>query len=351
MKAIAIKRLNRRVGAPSLNAQVIQPLQVGASIEIAETLNGDKIDGNRTWYKTSDGYYVWSGGVQVSLDAEIETETASSAMEWNFQKLIQDIPPQLFNNNGSNTKVAVLDSGFNLNHPDLQHLKNKAIIKDYGRNGNTNDLIGHGTHVTGLIFAKTARPDGVRGLVPEANAYLYKVYMDGIGFIDDFVESAIADCIEEGVQIINMSFSIPSSDNSQLHTIIQKALDKNIIVVASAGENEDLIQKDLVYPAQFNKVVSVGESENDFIKALHKPFNQELDFILPFIEQRSCWINDSYGLYRLLKGSSMATALITGIISAIMSSGVELDPLLALKNNTKNIASVSFNEKIQIAKP
>lgn len=63
MKAIVIKLLNRRLGAPSVNAPKLSPLEAGTSIEIAQTVIGDKIDGNNVWYKTTEGWYVWSGGV------------------------------------------------------------------------------------------------------------------------------------------------------------------------------------------------------------------------------------------------------------------------------------------------
>lgn len=63
MKAIVIKLLNRRLGAPSVNAPKLSPLEAGTSIEIAQTVTGDKIDGNNVWHKTTEGWYVWSGGV------------------------------------------------------------------------------------------------------------------------------------------------------------------------------------------------------------------------------------------------------------------------------------------------
>jgi subtilisin family serine protease len=351
MNAIVIQRLNRRIGSPSVNAPKLSPLEVGTSIDIAQTITGDKVDGNDVWYKTIEGWYVWSGGCEVIGNTENNKGNELFFIGRDYQKLIQGIPDKWFDKNGSCIKVAVLDSGFNLNHPDLQHLKNRAFVQDFGQNGNTTDFSGHGTHVTGLLFAQTRMTDGIKGLIPDAMAYLYKVSKDDIGFIDSFVEAAIEDCIKKEVHIINMSFSVPSSKNSELHSIIQKAIDNNIMVVASAGENKDLIQKNLVYPAQFEKVISVGEADNIFIKALNMPFNSKLDFILPFIEQISCWINDNNGLYKPLKGSSMAAAIITGLLSAIKCSLNNVNPLLELKNTIPNITSINFSDELQITKP
>jgi subtilisin family serine protease len=180
-----------------------------------------------------------------------------------YKALLKNIPVQWLATNGKQVKVAILDTGFFLDHPDFVHLKDNAITKDFGGNTDSTDKKGHGTHILGLLGARTSAADGIMGLIPEAKFFLYKVLRDGIGFLDSFVERAIGDAITEEVDIINMSFNVPSTEDSPLHEAIKQAISKDILVVASSGENDNLIQSSLVFPAQFEGVISVGEITPD----------------------------------------------------------------------------------------
>jgi major intracellular serine protease len=295
------------------------------------------------WYKDRDGSFYWGGGVMELLLTGTPTD---------YRKLFSMIPAQWLQTKGRNIKVAVLDTGFNLDHQDLVHLKPNTVVQDFGGNNSTIDTRGHGTHVLGLLGAQS-NSDGILGLIPESKFFLYKVMRDNVGFLESFAEKAILDAIDKEVDILNMSFDVPSAENSPLHEAIKKALEKNILVVASAGDNDDLIQSSLIFPSQFEGVVSVGEVSADFGQALHTGFNNQLDFILPFVDQRSCWINDSFGLYHNLKGSSMASALITGILASNMSfTKKSIDPSKELKNISPSFSNSIFNDsKIKIVNP
>lgn len=291
------------------------------------------------WYKDRDGSFYWGGGVK-----ELRT---------NYQELFTNIPAQWMQTNGRNIKIALLDTGFFLDHTDLAHLKPTAIVQDFGGNNNVTDRRGHGTHVLGLLGARSAAQDGVTGLIPEAQFFLYKVIMDNVGFLDSFAETAVLDAIQQKVDIISMSFSVPSKEDSDFHKAIKKAMGENIIVVASAGENDKLIQSSLVFPSEFEGVISVGEADTVFSQSLTTAFNDQLDFLMPFVDQRSCWINDSFGMYKDLKGSSMATAFVAGLLASSMSfSNKTSNPLNELKNISPSFSNTIFNDlKLQTIKP
>jgi subtilisin family serine protease len=291
------------------------------------------------WYQDKKGHFYWEGGVK-----ELKT---------NYQQLFSNIPTQWMQTNGRNIKIAVLDTGFFLDHADLAHLKPTVIVQDFGQNNNTKDNRGHGTHILGLLGARSSAPDGVNGLIPDAQFFLYKVVMDNVGFLDVFAEAAVLDAIHQKVDVISMSFNVPSKENSTFHEAIKKAIAANILVVASAGENDKLIQNSLVFPSEFEGVVSVGEADALFGQSLTKPFNDQLDLIMPLVDQRSCWINDSFGMYKELKGSSMATALVSGLLASSMSfTNKALDPLNELKNISPQFSNSIFNDlKLQTIKP
>ena len=338
LMTVIVDKLNKRsspIADVSDKTNVVEVVKRGTTFEsIAVVTNA-----LGKWYQDKNGHFYWEGGVR-----ELKT---------NYQELLTNIPAQWMQTNGRNIKIAVLDTGFFLDHADLAHLKPTAIVQDFGQNNNTKDNRGHGTHVLGLLGARSATPDGVNGLVPEAQFFLYKAVMDNVGFLDVFAEAAVLDAIQQKADIISMSFSVPSRENSTFHEAIKKAIAANILVVASAGENDQLIQSNLVFPSEFEGVISVGEADTIFSQSLTRPFNDQLDLLMPFVDQRSCWINDSFGLYRNLKGSSMATALVAGILASSMSfSNKTTDPLTELKNISPKFSNTIFNDlKLQTIKP
>lgn len=302
------------------------------------------------WFKDRDGHFYWGGGVSVS---EMLATAPPTITELDYRTQFSFIPSAWMNTNGRNIKVAVLDTGFNTQHPDLVHLSNTMTVLDFGGNDSTSDRRGHGTHVLGLLGAMAAGTDGITGLIPEATFISYKIIRDEVGIIDMFVEAAILDAVNRGVDIINMSFDVPSSENSSLHNAVKKALEKKIVIVAAAGENDNLIQSSLVFPSQFAGVISVGEASAQFSQALSTDFNNQLDLIMPHVEQKSCWINDSFGQYRNLRGSSMAAALVTGILAANMSlTNKTSDPLIELKSIIPSFSKSIFDDAaLKIIKP
>jgi len=341
---VTAKKLNKRKRIPhnfpdpaSIIGEVFKGSTFeGVEVEESEILNKDL----GKWYKDRDGHFYWGGGVE------------KSAGQINYQTQFATLPAQWLQTRGKNIKVAVLDTGFFLEHVDLMHLKSTAVIQDFGENNNTNDKQGHGTHVLGLLGARS-EDNGVTGLIPDAEFFLYKVIQDDVGFLDFFVEAAILDAVKKEVDIISMSFNVPAMENSSLHNAIKKAVENNIVIVASAGENDNLIQSSLVAPAKFEGVISVGEASPEFSQALRAPFNDQLDFIMPFVFQKSCWINQSTGMYHELKGSSMATALIAGILASIMSfNKKETNALNELKNIAEVFSSTVFNDlALKVIKP
>ena len=343
MTVTLTRNLYRRPKATN-EVEAIGFLATGSVIEIAEKVQGKPVDGIATWYKATDGFYYWGGGVQDLSTVSIKVD---------HRQQISGIPAEWLTTNGRNVKIAILDTGFFLDHPDLAHLKGKCVISDFGGNNNTDDKAGHGTHVLGLLGAKAAQADGVTGLINEAHFFLYKVILDDVGFLDFFVEAAIEEAIKMEVDIINMSFNVPSKEDSSLHKTIKKAFEKNILLISSAGENANLIQSALVYPSQFDEVISVGEADKEFAQSLSVNLNEKLDFILPFVAQNSCWINDASGLYKKLRGSSMASALVSGVFAACLSnkgsrSGLPVD----VKKIAPPFSNSVFNDgKLKIVIP
>lgn len=122
---------------------------------------------------------------------------------------------------------------------------------------NTN--CGHATAVAGVIAAYPHDNKGVLGINSNAE-------MISVDVMDDSEQSdvvclidAINVCIREDVDIINISLGI-NYDDDQLHSIIKKAYNKGIVIVAAIGNEYD---EDILYPAVYDEVISVGSADKD----------------------------------------------------------------------------------------
>ncbi|OGK16760.1 hypothetical protein A3H80_01460 [Candidatus Roizmanbacteria bacterium RIFCSPLOWO2_02_FULL_37_19] len=128
-----------------------------------------------------------------------------------------------------NVKVAVVDSGVDKTHPDLQNnvIYTKQVGADCPSQG---DLVGHGTHVSGTIGAMGNNNRGVAGVNWTVSILGYCAGTDGLP--ETYIIRSIQDAVQNGAKVINMSFGGPGDDPS-VKAIIQQ--NPNVLFVASAG--------------------------------------------------------------------------------------------------------------------
>jgi len=205
--------------------------------------------------------------------------------------------------------IAVLDSGVNFNHPDFEN----KILDGYNTiepNEKPWDDNGHGTLVTGILAAQN-NSIGIVGIIPHVNIFPVKVLDEfGEGEILDVVEG-IDWCIENSIDIINMSFSL-NYDNQILNDAIHKALDSGIIIVSSATNGRDY---DVGYPASYNGVISVV-AVNEKLKIYEESSKGKIDYAAPGVDIFSTGLNNDY---QKIDGNSIATPHITGLIALLLS--------------------------------
>jgi subtilisin len=139
---------------------------------------------------------------------------------------------------GSGVKVAVIDTGIDCQHPDLQpncqggvNLLNQALSPA--------DDNGHGTHVAGIIAARSGNGFGVRGVAPEASLYAVKVLdAKGSGALSTVIKG-LNWAASNGVRVANLSLA--GSDfflgSSPICTAIANAVSGGMTVVAAAGNS------------------------------------------------------------------------------------------------------------------
>ncbi|MFI6237337.1 type VII secretion-associated serine protease mycosin [Micromonospora sp. NPDC050784] len=135
---------------------------------------------------------------------------------------------------GRGVVVAVIDSGVEASHPDLRG-QVLAGGRSYGTSGDgRSDDDGHGTHMAGIIAAKPSS-DGVAGVAPGVKILPIKMRKDGGAYSDTGVARGIRMAVDGGAKVINMSIGGPGLANPVEQDAIKYALDRDVVVVAAAG--------------------------------------------------------------------------------------------------------------------
>lgn len=198
--------------------------------------------------------------------------------------------------NGDSIRVAIIDTGIDVDHPDLVD-NIKGGYNATSKKKSYDDDNGHGTHVAGIIGA-VDNEIGVIGVLPDVDLYAVKALnSEGNGFVTDLVEG-INWCIDNDVDIINMSLSL-ESESVVLHESIQRACGEDILMVAAAGNNYG---GDCLYPGQFDEVVGVGALNEDGDIASFSACT-DIDAWAPGVDIYSTYVDDTY---KTNDGTSMA---------------------------------------------
>ncbi len=232
--------------------------------------------------------------------------------------------PALWNKSkGKGIKVAILDTGCDTTHPDLQ----ERIIGGYNFTDDDNsnpdiysDYNGHGTHVAGTIGA-VENSIGVAGAAPEVSLLIVKV-LNGQGSGQyDWIANGIHYAIEQNVDIISMSLGGPD-DVQALHDAVKRAVDNQILVVCAAGNEGDGrdTTEELGYPAAYNEVISVGSVDFTRNSSEFSNSNREVDLAAPGENILSTYMG---GQYARLSGTSMAAPHVTGGLALIKAIAVQ----------------------------
>ncbi len=226
---------------------------------------------------------------------------------------------------GEGVVIAVIDTGCQMDHPDLvdRIIGGRNFTKDFkGDPNNFSDNNGHGTHVAGIIAA-SENDVGVLGVAPMAQLLILKVLgQSGVGNYQSIID-AINYAIKwrgpnkEKVRVISMSLG-GLTEVTKLHNAVKKAIQNNILVVCASGNNGDNNSEtdELNYPAAYSEAVSVGAI--DFLKRITKysNSNNNVDLVAPGEQITSTYIE---GKYAKLSGTSMATPHVSGALALIIN--------------------------------
>ncbi|MFB6877403.1 type VII secretion-associated serine protease mycosin [Streptomyces sp. NPDC056323] len=211
---------------------------------------------------------------------------------WSLQRVLMD---ELWKQStGKGVRVAVIDTGVDIKNPQLKgavdtrsgHNFMRKDIKDEngnkierGNENGTTDTVGHGTKVAGIIAAREVKGTGFTGLAPDATIIpIQQNDAEGHGTAQTLADAITYAADVAHADVINISQDTAKAvlPEGALKTAVDAALAKEIVIVASAG-NDGLggnIKK--TYPASFPGVLAVGASDRNNERAA---FSQSGDFV------------------------------------------------------------------------
>ena len=201
--------------------------------------------------------YLWKGE-----DGFVIERPASALVSWQmeYMDLIGATNDSLSGLDGGGVVVCVVDSGVDLDHPDLRGVELRGWRDSINGIEEPYDDEGHGTAMTGIIVSN----GGLDGVAKGVDLLVAKaINSEGQG-TDETVSDSVDWCVQQGADIISLSLGGSQSFGSgffatdELEQSVDDALDSGVYVVSSAGNDGEDDDGDVGSPGSVEGVICVG---------------------------------------------------------------------------------------------
>jgi subtilisin family serine protease len=327
------------INSNTVNASYSQPSDTSAT-EATYTAQSSTFD-------TSYGYGLVDAAdavaTAIGLERFADVANASNTYDWGLDAIsVPEVWSQGYT--GENVVVAVIDSGVDFTHSDL----NDNIWINYGEvfgdgidndaNGYVDDAIGwdfvsnennpideqfHGTHVAGIIAAE-ADGNGITGVAYNAKIMPIRVLDANGSGSNENIARGIIYAADNGANVINLSLT--GDYSTDIETAVKYATERGAIVVMAAG-NKSLEQPE--YPATLatNWGIAVGAMNSDYYVAdfsNRAGSDSRLHYVIaPGQDIYSTTPGDNY---KFENGTSMAAPYVSGVAALMLSANPYLTP-------------------------
>ena len=288
----------------------------------------------------------------------LATENTYSPQQWAMEQTQFAKAREIFSKGTQDVVVAVIDTGVDLEHPDLKDI----LVEGYNFVDNNNrpqDGNGHGTHCAGIIAAQAKSganaPLGVAAL-PNKKIKIMPLKVlgdDGSGNSQN-IDKAIRWAVDHGADVLSLSlgggleFADALKQGGLANEIIKEALAKKVIVVVAAG-NEGCplggacsdaggffsrkINEYTVVPCAYEGTICVGATDPDETLAKYSNYSSKkmasyrtkVDVNAPGSKIYSTWPTAKGGPYKAISGTSMATPLVAGMAALMKANDKSVD--------------------------
>jgi thermitase len=255
-------------------------------------------------------------------------------------------------------KIAVLDTGANLDHKelqgkivkradfvDLEGLNTSDFVGDIkGYDDVPEDEVGHGTHVSGIIVGRGLQMD--EGVAPECGVMTVRVLatmrsgarLVGAGIVDN-INTGIKWAVDNGADVINMSLGIRHTGGGLPHEdVIRYALSKNVVVVAASGNDGT---NERYYPGALPGVIAVGAVDDNGAVTRFTSYGANITVVAPGLNIYSSFAHNSYAV---ASGTSQASPFVAGSVALAKSYALEQGQKLS--NNEINYILKNTSDRV-----
>ena len=201
--------------------------------------------------------YLWKGEEGFVIE-----RPSSALLSWQmeYMDLVGANNGSLSELDGRGVVVCVVDSGVDLEHPDLRGVELKGWRDSINGIDEPYDDEGHGTAMTGIIVSD----GGLDGVAKEVELLVAKAINDEGQGTDGTVSDSVDWCVQQGADIISLSLGGSQSFGSDFFTTdelersVDDALDSGVFVVSSAGNDGEDDDGDVGSPGSVEGVICVG---------------------------------------------------------------------------------------------
>lgn len=213
---------------------------------------------------------------------------------------------------GRGTRIAVIDSGVEYGR---QEFRRKVVAhRDFANDNYTvEDLNGHGTHVAGIMAARTGNGVGVAGGCPGCKLVVGKALDKNLSGYDSDIAEAISWSARKNAKVINLSLG-GAGKKSVLKKAIDYATGKGAVVVAAAANPG---YDGPVYPAAYNNVIAVTATGSKDRRSSSYGTGYYIDVAAPGFDI----LSTVPGGYAYKSGTSMATPHVSALAGLLASQG------------------------------
>lgn len=267
--------------------------------------------------------------------ADMTPNDPSWSSQWGPQKV--SAPSAWDVTQGSSSVIiAVVDTGVDLNHPDLA----SKIVTGYdyvNLDSTPQDDNGHGTHVAGIAAAVTNNSTGIAGMCPNCKIMPVKVLNSSGSGTYANIASGIRYAADHGAKVINMSLG-GTSGSTSLSDAVNYANSKGVLQACAAGNSNTSAAS---YPAYYSACVAVAATDSSDYRASFSNYGSWVDTSAPGVSIYATYWNDTY---KSLSGTSMATPHVAGLAGLLFSQGrTQSDVRTRLTSSTYTDAINSTN--------
>lgn len=212
--------------------------------------------------------------------------------------------------------VAVVDTGIEPNHPDLEPHMGAGTYSMQSQDSPPGwaDDTGHGTHCAGIIGAIDNR-QGVLGAAPRATMHAVKVLDDSGAGTVSHAAAGIEDVVTKGWQVAVLPFA-GQQNSSLLADACSYASNNNVFLAAAAGNTGECTDC-VAYPARFSECVAVSAVDGSGTLAEFSATGSQIEFAAPGVDIISLHTSGK----KHLSGTSMACSFVGAAGAILMGEG------------------------------